>query len=114
MAGPTVTIQGSIQNGEHILTVTLTDNEPSRSGKSFGLSVSDYGGFPDPNQPGTFSADQSQPCGWNLQSANLGNFSATFYAVLAIPPGDPFPNQVEWTLAYSSGESVGQWSAVTQ
>lgn len=114
MTNLSVSIQGTLQNNEHLLAVNLTDNEPSQSAKSFGLLVSDYDGFPDPNRPVAFPIDTSQQCGWNLQGSNLGNFSFTFYAVLIIPPENPFPQQIEWTLTYTNGESISQWSDVTQ
>jgi len=112
MANPTVSITASVINGDHILTVNLTTSEPSQSGKAFVLSLSDYDGFPDPNQSSSFPATSSYACGWNLGSTNLASLNATFYAVIIIPPGQPLPNQIEWTLEYVSGAPYSDWAVV--
>jgi len=110
MANPSVSITSSVVNGDYVLTVSLSTSDATKSGKAFVLSLSDYDGFPDPNQSSSFPVDTSYPCGWDLDSSNLGSLNATFYAV--IPGFKDLPNQVEWTLEYTSGTPFSAWADV--
>lgn len=109
MANPTVSITSTL-DGDYILTVNLSTSDASKSGKAFVLSVSDYDGFPDPNRTSSFPIDTNYPCGWNLNSSNLGNLTGTFYVM--IPAFKDLPNQIEWTLEYTSGTPSSGWANV--